>query len=298
MSLSEVDMKILWSRSAGLCAFPDCRELLVRFSKAADGMYQIGEMAHLVARSIKGPRGIGLLDESARDSYENHILLCPTCHTEIDKNPKDYTVEQLQAFKRQHEHWVAETLFANLDKKISFIGFYKNVLKRLETALQLDKWAWLIDNLWRDLAPSDLLESIDVPRSIMLRTSWPGNKPRLEEALKAVLQSWSDYCENFEQDCRYSRNPDFLVSSHCYPGMSVQEQLLAEEEQAKWSKRNSEILFKYVISLNRLVDVVREEILPTYRQEEGYFLIFDSLGYRNGGEPVIIRPYAKREVSG
>ncbi len=35
--------------------------------------------------------------------------------------------------------------------------------------------------------------------------------------------------------------------------------------------------------------------MPSYRQEDGYFLIIDSLGYRNDGEPVIIRP--KRSTS-
>src|SRR5205823_1712220 len=84
MAVTDSDVKILWSRAGGLCAFPDCRQILVRFSKTNSEIYQIGEMAHLIARSIKGPRGEGPLAESARDTYENHILLCPTCHTEID----------------------------------------------------------------------------------------------------------------------------------------------------------------------------------------------------------------------
>ncbi len=212
MAFSDVDMKILWSRAAGLCAFPDCRELLVRFSTAGNGVYQIGEMSHLVARSLKGPRGEGALAPDARDSYDNHILLCPTCHAEIDKNPRDYPVEKLQRFKALHENWVAATLLANIGSKPTFLAFYGKLLSRIEHLLHLGQWNRLIDHLWRDLAPSAPFEMIDSVRAILLNTLWPGHKPRLEEAFKAVLRAWSDYCANFSIDAQYhSTIPGFLV---------------------------------------------------------------------------------------
>ncbi len=292
MALPDADMKILWSRAAGLCSFPDCREILVRFSKAENGLYQIGEMAHLIARSIKGPRGEGPLALDARDSYENHILLCPTCHTEIDKNAGDYPPDRLTTFKLQHEHWVAETLLANLGKKIGFLKFYADLLARMERALQLDQWSWLIDHLWRDLAPSSAIESVTTVRSILLQTIWPGSKPKVEEAFKSVLQSWSDYCENFESACQYRNlDPSFMVSDHIFPEMSFEERLKAEDKKSKWSRRNGKLLYGFVRQLNIMIDVVREELLPAYRQDEGYFLVHDDLGYRNNGEPIIVRPH-------
>lgn len=105
--------------------------MLVRFRRTETGTYQIGEMAHLIARSLKGPRGDGELGESARDSYENHILVCPTCHENIDKNADDYPIETLRALKTQHEGWVAEALLTKLgigrdfesSILISFVGW-------------------------------------------------------------------------------------------------------------------------------------------------------------------------------
>ncbi len=74
--------------------------------------------------------------------------------------------------------------------------------------------------------------------------------------------------------------------------MSFKERDKAEDRKHKWSAKNGELLVTFVQRLNTLIDVVREELLPAYRQDEGYFLIHDDLGYRNNGEPIIIRPYA------
>jgi hypothetical protein len=291
VALNDPDMKILWSRSAGLCAFPDCREILVRFSKTDNGLYQIGEQAHLIARSLKGPRGKGLLALDARDSYENHILLCPTCHAEIDTNQGDYPIDRLAAFKLEHEHWVAETLLEHLGQKAGYLKFYSDLLANIERLLLFDRWTWLIDHLWRDLAPTDAIDSVATVRAILLRTIWPGNKPRFEAAIKKVMQSWSSYCENFMKACRYHhQNADFMVSSHVENWMSGLERSKASDRQGRWSNRNGRLLIQYVRDLNRLVNVVREELLPTYRQEEGHFLIHDDLGYRNHGESIIIKP--------
>jgi hypothetical protein len=129
-------------------------------------------------------------------------------------------------------------------------------------------------------------------RSILLQTIWPGNKPKVEDAFKSVLQSWSDYCENFESACQYRNlDPSFMVSDHIFPEMSFEERVKAEDKKNKWSRKNGNLLYGFVRQLNIMIDVVREELLPAYRQDEGYFLIHDDLGYRNNGEPIIVRPH-------
>lgn len=289
MALSDADLKILWARAAGLCSFPECRKLLVRFSRSADGMYQIGEMAHLVARRLKGPRGKGKLSARARDSYKNHIMLCPTCHTEIDKNASAYTVEQLQAFKMRHEHWVAETLLGNIGEKVGFVKFYSGVLTELELALHVKDWDWAIDHMWRDLMPAELSEDADKVRLLSLKTLWPGSMPRAESAMRSVMDSWLAYCNHFESAAQY-RNDSFLSSSHIQPEMSWTQRDRVSVTKETWSNRNGELLLDYVRHLNRLVDIVREEFQPNYRQDAGYFLIHDGLGYRNDMNPMILRP--------
>ncbi|MCH7778233.1 MAG: hypothetical protein IH878_17140 [Gemmatimonadetes bacterium] len=57
----------------------------------------------MVAKSPSGPRTSHKLPRAQRDEYDNIILLCPSCHALIDKNPKEYSVEMLQSWKARHE---------------------------------------------------------------------------------------------------------------------------------------------------------------------------------------------------
>jgi hypothetical protein len=99
MSISEKDIKKLWGLSAGRCNYPGCDELCVRFL-GGDAVI-IGEMAHVIAQSPGGPRGISTGGE---DRYENLVLLCPTHHTHIDKAPAGtFPPDVLLEWKKQHE---------------------------------------------------------------------------------------------------------------------------------------------------------------------------------------------------
>ena len=100
MTISDSDTKILWGRAAGICSNPTCRsDLTVMLNQ--NGSYNVGEMAHIIAKSNTGPRGI---QTGGPDTYENLILLCPTCHRKIDKAPPgEYTEQMLHDWKDQHE---------------------------------------------------------------------------------------------------------------------------------------------------------------------------------------------------
>ena len=97
MAISPTDIKKLWGRAGGRCTICDCDLSPVEH----DGV--LGEMAHIVASSTKGPRGDSELPAEDRDSYENLILLCPTDHTKIDDDPNAWSVDKLHSLKRQHE---------------------------------------------------------------------------------------------------------------------------------------------------------------------------------------------------
>ncbi|MFI5352640.1 MAG: hypothetical protein ACHQZS_06710 [Candidatus Binatales bacterium] len=67
----------------------------------------IAEMAHVFAARNKGPRANVELTEEERGAYENLILLCPTCHTIVDKAPEDFPDDVLAEWKRSHAERVA-----------------------------------------------------------------------------------------------------------------------------------------------------------------------------------------------
>jgi hypothetical protein len=126
MSISEKDIKKLWGLAAGRCSYPGCNECCIKLLR--QGATVIGEMAHVIARSPGGPRGI---DVGGQDTYENLILLCPTHHREIDKSPIEaFPAEYLLDWKCKHETNVAEALTGLNLESSKKIGVY---IRRLLT---------------------------------------------------------------------------------------------------------------------------------------------------------------------
>ncbi len=207
-------------------------------------------------------------------------------------------MDQLLQFKLAHEGWIAETLHLNLEKRSSFLAFYFDLLKTMEKLLLFDRWTWVIEHMWRDLSPSEAIESGAKVRMILLKTIWPGTIPELEKAMIQALQCWSDLCLHFASGACY-RDGDtaFMISHHFYQGMSLEERFKAEKKEEEWSNGNGQKIYTYVASLNHLVDTVRETLSPVYRQDFGYFIIMDEHGYRNDGRSVYTKPHPLKPPS-
>jgi hypothetical protein len=54
------------------------------------------------AANDKGPRSNPELAAEERGAFENLILLCPTCHSIIDKAPESYPDQMILGWKRGH----------------------------------------------------------------------------------------------------------------------------------------------------------------------------------------------------
>jgi hypothetical protein len=115
----EKDVKILFAMSAGYCAFPRCSQRCVVEKTVSDPHVVIGHIAHIVAHSKDGPRGQSSLSDDERDCYQNWILLCPTHHTVIDKQPNHYTIEDLKEWKKRKE----DSITQNLEEAVVNITF-------------------------------------------------------------------------------------------------------------------------------------------------------------------------------
>jgi hypothetical protein len=59
----------------------------------------IAERAHIVAHSASGPRGDSSVPSDYLSDPANIVLLCPTCHTTVDKAPDAYPPSLLLAKK-------------------------------------------------------------------------------------------------------------------------------------------------------------------------------------------------------
>ncbi|WP_324069661.1 MAG: HNH endonuclease signature motif containing protein [Flavobacterium sp.] len=106
MAIRTIVKRKLWASSGGFCGKPDCHADLFPFFESGE-ITNIEELAHIIGQKKKGPRGANPLPLSERDEFENIILLCPTCHTIIDKNPKLYPDNTIKQWKANHENSIS-----------------------------------------------------------------------------------------------------------------------------------------------------------------------------------------------
>jgi len=91
----------LFADSVGYCQKPDC--LTPLYPAELGGEKHIAEMAHIIPHGDAGPRHDEKNNTSVdSDSFENLILLCPKCHTIIDKEPETFPRPILLEWKREH----------------------------------------------------------------------------------------------------------------------------------------------------------------------------------------------------
>lgn len=114
--------KVVVARAGGVCEL--CELCVVEDGKL------IGMIAHIRGNKYGSARYDPNMSESQRNSPENLILLCPTCHARIDKNPKKYTIAHLLDAKQRHayklEHAIGMAMpdieFPELDEVVRHIA--------------------------------------------------------------------------------------------------------------------------------------------------------------------------------
>jgi hypothetical protein len=116
-------VKRLFAKSGNRCAFPDCKDPIVE-----DSGVVTGQICHIKAKSINGPRYDQSISEKQINQYDNLILLCSRHHTIIDTNPSVYDEAVLIEMKRSHEksNRREETSTDNIYSKI-LLNDYRNI---------------------------------------------------------------------------------------------------------------------------------------------------------------------------
>lgn len=100
-SIPRKEAELVAMLSGNTCANPSCNNSLV--INIDNDYSRIGELAHIIAASERGPRGENSLSEKERSAAGNIILLCANCHKLIDSNPDYFTPDKISSWKREHE---------------------------------------------------------------------------------------------------------------------------------------------------------------------------------------------------
>lgn len=95
---TEKTIRRLFALSGNVCAFPGCSLPIVE-----DGGIVTGEICHIRAQNVGGPRFDETQSESDRHAFDNLILLCRRHHKVVDAEPDLYSVDALQEIKSIRE---------------------------------------------------------------------------------------------------------------------------------------------------------------------------------------------------
>ena len=97
---------MLFADSAGYCQNPDCNQNL--FLSIGDKQIHIAEMAHIISAGDEGPRANKKVSKISKGDFSNLILLCPTCHTKIDKAETEFPENLILKWKKDHNLKIKE----------------------------------------------------------------------------------------------------------------------------------------------------------------------------------------------
>ena len=97
----EIKLK-LWVKTAGRCEFKGCNKP-VWYNGLTLSESNFAQVAHIIGSSKDGPRGNDQSEELQTD-FDNLMLLCQSCHKEIDDFPQKYSIILLRFWKKEHEN--------------------------------------------------------------------------------------------------------------------------------------------------------------------------------------------------
>lgn len=220
--LTQQETLLLYGLMASRCA--KCKTLVVRESDTSGKAFNLSKRAHMVGRSDAGPRGDADIPARERGDIRNHILLCGTCHDEIDRDVESWPLERLQQLRDEHLAWVASRdEQAQVDHRRIV---YANGVDAACELVWLDGWpAWTQYMLhpylsWR---PAQVEKVGGFVRRIQT-TDWQGELRELEVALTRLAYLLGEATSTFSaraelrdagdlhvfRQCKQGWNPNFL----------------------------------------------------------------------------------------
>lgn len=267
---------MLWGRSGNMCAFPDCKKVLVVDETFTDDPSIIGEEAHIVAQKEDGPRGISPLTPEQIDKYDNLILLCSIHHKVIDDQENEYTVDKLKEFKVTHETWIKDNL--NVDhKKVKDDELYAAYIEKFIELTDLHNWniwtSWILGS--SQIFPKERFEAIKTVPDYIVSRIWPNRYSELEYAFINFKSVVNDLMRVYHEYLK--ERPDGVTVEKFYKSYyedfdPVKQNKLVD----KYNYHNAlidDLVFELTRAANYICDKIREYIFEEFRLEEGALLI-------------------------
>jgi hypothetical protein len=276
MGISLKTHKMLWGRSGNMCAFPDCKKILVVDETLTDDPSVIGEEAHIVAQKKDGPRGLSELTPEQRDKYDNLILLCSIHHKIVDDQEHKYTVDQLKEFKANHETWIRTNLKID-NKKVKDDELYAGYIEKFIELTDLHNW-----NIWTSwilgasqVFPKKRFEAMKKVPDYIVSRIWPNRYPELEAAFvnfKSVLNDLMRVYHEYLKERSDGVTVEKFYKSH-YDDIDPFEQNKLVDKYNYHNALIEDLILELTRAANYICDKIRDYIFEGFRLDEGALLI-------------------------
>ncbi|XDD45279.1 HNH endonuclease [Leptospira sp. WS39.C2] len=277
MGITTKTLKMLWGRSASLCAFPGCtREELIEESTSLDSASIVGDNAHIRSEKPDGPRFDPNFPIETIDNYENLILLCKVHHKIIDDQVSTYTVEALEKMKQDHVLRVRNVLNLTTVEKIRDDETYVDYLEILSKLADFEDWNNWIASIFANDIPRMTIEreeNLGNLREILFNRIWPNRYPELEKAFINFRLVLSDFHEQFRS--RAIKSGNLSVTEKFYQINEWNEEKYHDllEQYRFHVFLVEDLALELTRAANYLLENIRKYLLPKYREREGYFTV-------------------------
>lgn len=149
----------LWAAAAGYCQFRGCSKQLSQSSITKDSG-NFAQIAHIVAASFDGPRGLPDSSEELSQKFSNLMLLCYDCHHLIDTEEDTYSVTRLEQMKQERENFIHRVIQAHEDLETNVLMLTAPIQHQEAHILQEHVVEALTPHIPRVLVKLDLNEDL------------------------------------------------------------------------------------------------------------------------------------------
>jgi hypothetical protein len=278
MTISVLDRKMLWGRSGMKCAM--C-QIALSEEHQLGGAVIIGQEAHIVAKSPKGPRGNSPLSAEERDRYSNLVLLCPSDHVRIDARPEDYSVEMLLEIKAQHEKRVMASDAFDSQEQLADENWAR-LIDQLNSLIRWETWQSDVSPFFNPNSPwvrKEFTDRLGRVNEWIYGRVWPEGHNKLRSAIEAfgqLIAEWmhkfGEHAESPSLDSPVAMTEPFYKISDWDPDRY--DRLLKEYEYHVGLLQD--LVLEATRYGNYIAKLIRDEIDPSFRFDEGLLLLLVS----------------------
>jgi hypothetical protein len=189
----------LWFYSDGVCAIPDCDELIMEPTPSGEDDTNVAQECHIVAQKdgSKDARSVSSLTQQEREEFSyliedrhgfaNLVLMCLKHSRMVDDPNQGYSVADMVKIKRDHESATLQSR-SSADKRDEQIALaYAEIVDEWASRVGIDEWQRRYGRLVGDGHPRIEQEHFDAlaeARTWLFARVWPRVNQELEDAFE------------------------------------------------------------------------------------------------------------------